>query len=129
MTRDQLGHDTDQILHLAIVARRSYFRVVEWRSAGRGRAAAFHVASGSRGFARERVAVGATGGAWAARPSRLAWFPPAADIEPCMRFSRTRLADVLHLVAFSVPWRHDRFGRGATMVPLRLISPSRFGDW
>jgi hypothetical protein len=41
MTRDQLGHDTDQILHLAIVARRSYFRVVEWRSAGRGRAPAF----------------------------------------------------------------------------------------
>jgi hypothetical protein len=22
-----------------------------------------------------------------------------------------------------------RFGRGATMIPLRLISPSRFDDW
>jgi hypothetical protein len=49
------------------------------------------------------VAVGSAGGAWAARPSRLAWFPPAADIEPCMRFSRTRLPDVLHRWAFSVP--------------------------
>jgi hypothetical protein len=27
------------------------------------------------------VAVGSAGGAWAARPGRLAWFPPAADIE------------------------------------------------
>jgi hypothetical protein len=35
--------------------------------------------------------------------ARLAWFPPAADIEPCMRFSRTRLPDVLRRVAFSVP--------------------------
>jgi hypothetical protein len=35
--------------------------------------------------------------------ARLAWFPPAADIEPCMRFSRTRLPDVLHRGAFSVP--------------------------
>ena len=49
------------------------------------------------------VAVGSAGGAWAARPGRLAWFPPAADIEPCMRFSRTRLPDVLHRWAFSVP--------------------------
>jgi hypothetical protein len=52
---------------------------------------------------RGRVAVGSAGGAGAARSSRLAWFPPAADIEPCMRFSRTRLPDVLHRVAFSVP--------------------------
>ena len=34
---------------------------------------------------------------------RLAWFPPAADIEPCMRFSRTRLPDVLHRRHSSVP--------------------------
>jgi hypothetical protein len=42
--------------------------------------------------------VGSAGGAWAVRHvlARLAWFPPAADIEPCMRFSRTRLPDVLH---------------------------------
>jgi hypothetical protein len=52
---------------------------------------------------REPVAVGSAGGAGAARPCRLAWFPPAADIEPCMRFSRTRLPDVLHRWAFSVP--------------------------
>jgi hypothetical protein len=49
------------------------------------------------------VAVGSAGGALAARSGRLAWFPPAADIEPCMRFSRTRLPDVLHRWAFSVP--------------------------
>jgi hypothetical protein len=43
------------------------------------------------------VAVGSAGGAWAVRRvlARLAWFPPAADIEPCVRFSRTRLPDVL----------------------------------
>jgi hypothetical protein len=51
------------------------------------------------------VAVGSAGGAWAVRRvlARLAWFPPAAVIEPCMRFSRTRLPDVLHRWAFSVP--------------------------
>ena len=49
------------------------------------------------------VAVGSAGGAGAVRSCRLAWFPPAADIEPCMRFSRTRLPDVLHRWAFSVP--------------------------
>ena len=51
------------------------------------------------------VAVGSAGGAWTVRRvlARLAWFPPAADIEPCMRFSRTRLPDVLRRVAFSVP--------------------------
>ena len=49
------------------------------------------------------VAVGSAGGAGAARSSRLALFPPAADIEPCMRFSRTRLPDVLRRWAFSVP--------------------------
>ena len=27
------------------------------------------------------------------------------------------------------PGRHGRLGRGATMVPLRLISPRRSGDW
>ena len=45
---------------------------------------------------RARVAVGPAGGARAARACRLAWFPPVADIEPCVRFSRTRLPDVLH---------------------------------
>src|SRR5687768_11039361 len=52
----------------------------------------------SRRLAFKRVAVGSAGGAWTVRHvlARLAWFPPAADIEPCMRFSRTRLPDVLH---------------------------------
>ena len=50
------------------------------------------------------VAVGSAGGAWAVRRGRLAWFPPAAVIEPCMRFSRTRLPDVLRRAAFSVPF-------------------------
>ena len=44
----------------------------------------------------QQVAVGSAGGAWAARLGRLGLVPPAADIEPCMRFSRTRLPDVLH---------------------------------
>jgi hypothetical protein len=49
-------------------------------------------------------------------------------LDPCMRFSRTRLSDVLHR-RHSAPGRHGRYGRGATMVPSRLISPSRSGDW
>src|SRR5512144_2472796 len=32
-------------------------------------------------------------------------------------------------VGIQRPGRHGRLGRGATMVPLRLISPSRSGDW
>ena len=53
--------------------------------------------------ASRAVKLGSAGGAGAARASPLAWFPPAADIEPCMRFPRTRLPDVLHRAAFSVP--------------------------
>jgi hypothetical protein len=32
-------------------------------------------------------------------------------------------------VGIQCPGRHGRLGRGATMVPLRLISPRRSGDW
>ncbi len=53
-------------------------------------------------------------------PTAAGLLPP--PIEPCMRFSRTRLTDVLHR-RHSAPWRHGRLGRGATMVPLRLIRP------
>ena len=48
-------------------------------------------------------------------------------LEPCMRFSRTRLSDVLHR-RHSAPGRHGRLGRGATIVPARSISPMRSGD-
>jgi hypothetical protein len=41
---------------------------------------------------------------------------------------RTRLPDIF-TEAFSVPGRHGRLGRGAATVPLRLITPSQFGDW
>lgn len=48
-------------------------------------------------------------------------------VEPCMRFSRTRLTDVLHRAAFGVA-RQGRFGLGAATHPLRLTRPSMFGD-
>ena len=50
-------------------------------------------------------------------------------LDPCMRFSRTRLSDVLHRRHSAHFPRHARCGRGATTVPLRSISPRRSGDW
>ena len=69
-----------------------------------------------RGWSGRREAPGA------ARlvPTGAGFLPP--PIDPCMRFSRTRLTDVLHR-RHSAPGRYGRFGRGAAMVPLRLISP------
>lgn len=43
-----------------------------------------------------RVTVGSAGGAYAARSCRLALVSSRRHLEPCMRFSRTRLTDVLH---------------------------------
>ena len=51
--------------------------------------------------------------------------PP--PIDPGMRFSRTRLTDVLHRRC-STGARQGRFGLGAMMVPLREISPSVLGE-
>lgn len=42
-----------------------------------------------------------------------------------MRFSRARLTDVLR--RHSAPGRHGRLARGGTTIPLRSISPGRFG--
>jgi hypothetical protein len=48
-------------------------------------------------------------------------------VEPCMRFSRTRLTDVLHRRC-STGARQGRFGLGAMTVPLREISPRLSGE-
>jgi hypothetical protein len=48
-------------------------------------------------------------------------------VEPCVRFSRTRLTDVLHRVAFGFS-RQGRFGLGATTHPLRLTRPIVSGE-
>ncbi len=49
-------------------------------------------------------------------------------IEPCMRFSRTRLTDVVHRRHSAVP-RQSLPGLGATTIPPRLIRPSWSADW
>jgi hypothetical protein len=51
--------------------------------------------------------------------------PP--PIEPCVRFSRTRLTDALHRRR-STGARQGRFGLGATTIPFREISPSSSRD-
>jgi hypothetical protein len=51
--------------------------------------------------------------------------PP--PVEPCVRFSRTRLTDVLHRRR-SADAFHGRFGLGAMTAPLRLIRPRLSGD-
>jgi diguanylate cyclase len=71
---------------------------------------------------------GSAGGARAARHGRLALVSSRRHFEPCVRFSRTRLTDVLHRRHSGHP-RQDRWGRGATTIPLRSISPRRSGDW
>jgi hypothetical protein len=57
---------------------------------------------------------------------RLLRFQPL-PVEPCMRFSRTRLTDVLHRRC-STGARQGRFGLGAITVPLREISPRLSGE-
>ena len=49
-------------------------------------------------------------------------------LEPCMRFSRTRLSDVLHRRHSAHFPRQALWGLGATTVPERLISPRRSGE-
>jgi hypothetical protein len=72
--------------------------------------------------------VGSAGGAWAARRSRLAWFPPAATSNRACG-SPAHGSPTFFTAGIQRPGRRDRVGRGATIVPLRLIRPMRFGDW
>jgi hypothetical protein len=51
--------------------------------------------------------------------------PP--PIKPCVRFSRTRLTDVLHRRRSAFP-RQSRNGLGAMTAPSRLIRPRWLGD-
>jgi hypothetical protein len=60
------------------------------------------------------------------RGSGLLRFQPL-PVEPCMRFSRTRLTDVLHRRC-STGARQDRLGLGAMTVPLREISLRLSGE-
>jgi hypothetical protein len=48
-------------------------------------------------------------------------------VEPCVRFSRTRLTDVVHRGIRSFPPGPEGSGCAAT-IPLRLISPSWLGE-
>ena len=48
-------------------------------------------------------------------------------VEPCMRFSRTRLTDVVHREAFGFS-RQGLLGREATTIPLRLMMPGLSDD-
>jgi hypothetical protein len=57
---------------------------------------------------------------------RLLRFQPL-PVEPCVRFSRTRLTDVFHRRC-STGARQGRFGLGAMTVPLREISPRLSGE-
>lgn len=49
------------------------------------------------------------------------------SVKPCMRFSRTRLTDVLHRRRSVLP-RQSRKGLGGITVPSRLIRPRWSGD-
>ena len=72
--------------------------------------------------------VGSARGAWAARrwPTGL-----VSSRRPSNRAcgSPAHGSPTFFTVGIQRPGRHGRLGRGATMVPLRLISPRRFGDW
>ena len=65
------------------------------------------------------------------RPRRAAWPTGAGFLPPPPRTVHAVLSHTAHRrsspPAFSFPWRHGRLGRGAMMVPLRLISPKRSG--
>src|SRR4051794_34128074 len=81
------------------------------------------------GWVDENLADGRRGG-WLgrglARCGSARFQPP--PVEPCMRFSRTRLTDALHRRC-STGARQARFGLGATTVPWRLIRPSLLFEW
>jgi hypothetical protein len=64
-------------------------------------------------------------GDWRGDAAAFRFQPPPVD--PCMRFSRTRLTDVLHRRCL-VGARQCRFGLGATTIPLREIRPRLFAE-
>jgi acyl-CoA synthetase (AMP-forming)/AMP-acid ligase II len=64
-------------------------------------------------------------GGWRGDAVAFRFQPP--PVEPCMRFSRTRLTDVLHRRC-STGARQGRLGLGAMTDPLRLIRPRASGD-
>jgi hypothetical protein len=76
----------------------------------------------------QRRVFGSAGGARAARRSRLALVSSRRHFDPCMRFSRTRLTDVLHRrhSASPAPWRRPRRDDGSVEVdqphPVCLVS-------
>jgi integrase len=74
--------------------------------------------------------VGSARGAWTARHvlARLAWFPPAATSNRACDFP-AHGSPTFFTAGIQRPRRHGRLARGATMVPSRLISPNRSGDW
>jgi hypothetical protein len=59
--------------------------------------------------------------------ARLAWFPPAATSNRACG-SPAHGSPTFFTAGIQRPRRHGRLGRGATMVPPRLISPIRSGD-
>src|SRR5674476_1180766 len=59
-------------------------------------------------------------GSWRGNAGAFRFQPP--PVEPCMRFSRTRLTDALHRRC-STGARQARLGLGAATIPLRETSP------
>jgi hypothetical protein len=74
--------------------------------------------------------VGSARGAWTVRRglARLVWFPPAATSNRACG-SLAHGSPTSFTVGIQLPRRHGRFGRGAAIVPLRVISPKRSGVW
>ena len=64
-------------------------------------------------------------GDWRGNAAASRFQPPPVELG--VRFSRTQLTDVLHLRC-STGARQGRFALGATMIPLREISPRLVGD-
>src|SRR5450759_2318320 len=60
-------------------------------------------------------------GSWRGDADAFRFQPP--PVEPCMRFSRTRLTDALHRRC-STGARQARLGLGAATIPLRETSPN-----
>jgi hypothetical protein len=88
-----------------------------WRRRHQARARRAH-------YQRRERQVGGSGAG--AVPLVVVRFQPP-PIKPCVRFSRTRLTDVLHRRRSAFP-RQSRNGLGAMTAPSRLIRPRWPGD-
>jgi len=82
-------------------------------------------AKGGQGALGHRFREDGWVGDWRGDAVAFRFQPP--PVEPCVRFSRTRLTDVLHRRC-STGARQGRLGLGATMIPLRLIRPNASRD-